>query len=706
MNDSNRFNRYELRKNLEREGFAEEFHRLTMIDVLRVLDKRKISIIVTFILSLILTIIYTYLQEPLYVSSAYIEVSRSFDFIEQQKYALIAKPEQIKSRKMLERVARSLKDKDEYSLPPDINDRIEYIDKLLYVSYTSSSNNYIEVRAVTNNAYFSADLANKTADIFVTNVWEDQQESSLRLQKYLKNKIPELREKANQLRLEIERIDNISNLEASLKEINFKKEEIRNEIDSLKAKLNQFKSKIRTGLLFKEELSNLKNEEIDERISKYEESYYDFLNKGFKPDFIDVQEILKKLVNLYMIKINNRTTNLKELEETIKDLNNQKEEAQKTLDARSSDLPDKEMYKRKLQSELKNYEEQLNYNTQKYEEIISEYQGKIPYIKFYKTAKPAFKPSVPNWSVNLYTGMALGIIFSIVYVIIIENFDPTLDDIKKIKKITNYPILGYIPYSPEIAKIKREEVRFLISKIDVKSLLAESFRVLKINLNFALNKINKNKTKIVSITSTNKSEGKSTVLLNLAISLSQSGKKILIIDCNLRRPTLYKSFGKPKSPGIIQFYENSTENLSFENIIQKTDIPNIDIIVSGGIAQYPTEILESEKFSKIINFVKEKYDVIFLDCPPLGLVIDAAVSSRFADGILIVYSMADIPKENLLMVIEQIEYGNINILGLVLNSLKKSTQVGYYRYYRHYKYKYAADENKKKSVQKPETVKI
>jgi len=691
--------------NIQREEFFKEFSRITILDILRIINKRKISIIITFSLSLILTIIYTYLQEPLYLSKSYVDVGKTFDFIEEQKYSFIIKPEHIKSRTMLERIAKALQEKKEYSLPPNIQDRIEFLNNVITASFTAS-NNQIEIRAVTNNPNLSADIANKTADIFAKYVLEDQQSSSIRIQKYLSEKIPKLREQINLLKLEIEKIDNIASLNISKKEFKIKLEDLKKTIIDLTEKKNNYNSKIRYVARKQYiELKELSDDEINRKITEFENKYADFIDKGFRDEYIDVQDVLKNIVYYYSLKIMNLSKRVAEIEENIKTIDHQLEEANKYLDSKVAELEDKELYKRKIQSELKNLEEQLSYNIQKFEQVVSEIQGKTPYVKFSKEAKPPITPEFPDWSVNIYAGIALGLIFSIIYVLIIENFDPTLDDIKKIKRITNYPILGYILYSPEIAKIKREEVRFLISKIDVKSLLAESFRVLKINLNFALEHINQNKVKLVSITSTNKGEGKTTVLINLAITYAQSGKKVLIIDCNLRRPTLYKHFSQPIKPGIIQYYENYENNqIKFSEILRETDIPNLFIMPSGGIAKYPVEVLESDKLRKLIQNCKEMFDIIFFDCPPLGLVIDAAVVGKYVDGILVVYSMLNIPKENLLMVLEQLEYGGVKILGLVLNSLKKATQVGYFRHYKYYKYSF--DEKKNKKIKIPQTLKV
>jgi capsular exopolysaccharide synthesis family protein len=678
---------------LNKNILEEEYNRLNFLDFLRIVNKRKVSIVITFFAALLLTLFYTYLQQPRYISMSYVAIGKPFDFIEQQTYIPIAKPDDVKSPLMIARISKALKSTDKYTLPES---EVE-IKELLHSSITvrMSSNDHIEIRVITDNPYLSADIANTTAEIFVNTVWNDQQESSKKIQQYLIDRIPELRDLINNKKQEIDKVKNISRYKNEIQNLQNEKIILIESIEEVNKEISKLQKQIHNSFPFEP----LKNEytlnEVNNIIESTQRELNNYISRGFVITYVDVQNVLQQLIAYNKIKLDIKQNRLIVLEEQINQKDKDIVSLQKYFGEVFTDADAEDLYRRRLERELQTYEEQLSHNIKKYEDTVSEFKGKIPYIKFHRAARPAIKPFHPDWGKNIYIGITFGLIFSIVYVLIFENFDPTLDDIKKLKAVTNYPVVGYIPYSPEVAKSSISNVRFLLTKTDIKSLFAEAIRVLKINVSYSLTNYKKeNIGSVIAITSTNKGEGKSTVILNLGISLSQANKKVLMIGCNLRRPSLYKFFALKSTKGVIQYCEGK-EKIEYDSIINKTDIPNLDVIVAGGIADYPTEIFETEKFKNIIDISKEKYDNVLLDCPPLGLVIDVAVAGKYSDGALIVYSMSNIPKENLFMVIEQLEYANINILGLVLNALKKSTHVGYYRYYRKYKYEKSKKRSKK-----------
>lgn len=224
----------------------------------------------------------------------------------------------------------------------------------------------------------------------------------------------------------------------------------------------------------------------------------------------------------------------------------------------------------------------------------------------------------------------------------------------------------------------------LITK-DAPFQFVESYKSLRTNLSFA--SVNSN-NKIIIVTSSIPGEGKSTVALNLSITLAASESKVLIIDCDLRKPALHKYLGLSRSKigGLTNVLSGSK---SVEECIVHFNDIGISFLSSGPIPPNPAEILGSKKMETLIKELSKKFDYILLDTPPVSVVTDAAVLSNFADGVLFVirqnytnYETAQIAKRNL----ENVE---AKVIGCVLNNFKAKKSNKSYDYYS-YKYEYAS----------------
>lgn len=186
--------------------------------------------------------------------------------------------------------------------------------------------------------------------------------------------------------------------------------------------------------------------------------------------------------------------------------------------------------------------------------------------------------------------------------------------------------------------------------------------------------------KVILFTSCTPNEGKSTVTMELARSLSESDKKVILIDADLRKSVLvgrHRMHGKGEIKGLSHFLSGQNK---LDEVIYETDINNFDIIVAGPVAPNPTELLGKEIFNQMLKDLREKYDMILVDCPPLGWIIDAAVVAPFCDAAILVVESDAISYRYIQEVKKQLEVTAIPILGVVLNKVK----VGSGSYYNHY----------------------
>jgi capsular exopolysaccharide synthesis family protein len=213
----------------------------------------------------------------------------------------------------------------------------------------------------------------------------------------------------------------------------------------------------------------------------------------------------------------------------------------------------------------------------------------------------------------------------------------------------------------------------LITVRNPNSAQAEAYRTLRTNIQYS--SIDK-KAQVVCITSAGPGEGKSTVSSNLAIVMAESGKKTLLIDCDLRKPTLHKGFSASNGTGISDLLAGKAV---FEKAVQESGIENLQVLTSGTKPPNPSELLASSKMKKFITALRTMYDFIIIDTPPVLLVTDAQLLVECSDGYLLVLASGQVDKEAAAKAQKLLEKVNAKILGVVLNKFD-SAKGGYYKY--------------------------
>lgn len=218
----------------------------------------------------------------------------------------------------------------------------------------------------------------------------------------------------------------------------------------------------------------------------------------------------------------------------------------------------------------------------------------------------------------------------------------------------------------------------LITFNQPKSRTAEAFRTLRTNIQFS--DVDGN-LKTIVITSTSPGEGKSTVLANLAVAFAQSGKQVLIVDCDLRRPTVHKNFNISNNIGLTNIL---IKDKLMDECINDTEIDNLTAIACGPIPPNPSELLGSKRMVDFIKNAEEQFDIVLLDAPPVLAVTDAQVLSKVSDGVLLLSSYGYTEKKALVKSKEQLDKVGAKLLGVILNKVKDSKDSYYGKYHEYY----------------------
>lgn len=218
----------------------------------------------------------------------------------------------------------------------------------------------------------------------------------------------------------------------------------------------------------------------------------------------------------------------------------------------------------------------------------------------------------------------------------------------------------------------------LIAHNDLKNPATEAYRVIRTSIQFA--QAGK-ELKTLAVTSCMPNEGKSMTAANLAVVLTQAGKSVLLIDCDMRNPTVHKNFNLSNKVGLSSCISMGT---ALSDAVQKTSIEGLYALTGGVIPPNPSELLGSEQMKNVLQRAKEQYDYVLIDTLPVMPVTDALIVGRFVDGMILVIASAEVKVEMARDVKNQLVNAGANILGVVLNKVRSEHHgygYGYYYYY-------------------------
>jgi len=223
-------------------------------------------------------------------------------------------------------------------------------------------------------------------------------------------------------------------------------------------------------------------------------------------------------------------------------------------------------------------------------------------------------------------------------------------------------------------KKKRKRVVPLVAHNHPMLPVTEQFRLIRTNLMFSLVD---NDKKVLMVTSPESGDGKSTIAANLAIVLAQQEKQVLLVDADLRKPTIHYSFNISNLYGLTSYL---TKEITIDEGIRKTAIPNLYILPSGRIPPNPSELLSSKCMEKTIDELKGQFDFVVIDTPPVLSVTDPQIVANICDGVVLVVSSGKTQKDKALKAKELINNAKANLLGVIVNGVKSKKKEYYQQY--------------------------
>ena len=302
-----------------------------------------------------------------------------------------------------------------------------------------------------------------------------------------------------------------------------------------------------------------------------------------------------------------------------------------------------------------------------------------------RVADPDPSPVKPNKTLNIVLGIVFGLMVGIGLAFFIEYLDTSVKTIDDVERALQAPVIGVIPQDVGCLLDEGPENRH-----------AEAYRVLRTNIMFSRKD---DKLNSIVVVSAGAGEGKSTTTLNLATVFAQAGDRVLVVDSDLRRPTLHKLLRVGNSVGLTNYLLKQN---TLEEVIQTTSVPTLHLMASGKLPSSSLSILNSSQMKDMIAELKRRYDFVFFDSPPILGVSDASILASEMDMVIQVIQYRRYPQPMNIRAKQSIEKVGGKLIGIALNNINMSQDESYYYYSGYYhNYYYSRNEDEQEAAAKP-----
>jgi polysaccharide biosynthesis transport protein len=330
-------------------------------------------------------------------------------------------------------------------------------------------------------------------------------------------------------------------------------------------------------------------------------------------------------------------------------------------EAAQTDLDRKRTRLESLLEERKRDEERQD-KARKYLEELTSLSNRRDIVRI-RTLQDAVRPlerSSPRWSMTIPAGTMLGLLLAVGLAMLLEFMNTSVRTPQDVVRYAGLPMLGMVPVLDD------EEVDLdsidRVTQLAPRSMMAECFRRTRTNLLFSCPM---DRQRTVLVTSAQPEEGKTGVAVNLAIASAQSGRKVLLVDCNFRRPGLNRAFPQIQKQGLSNLLIGQCE---LKDLVKGTDVPTLDVLGVGPTPPNPAELLGSTYFRAFLSEAAGLYDQVFLDGPPGLLVTDALIVATAVDGVIVVARAGSTSRGALRRLRDTLDRLGAHVLGVVLNA--------------------------------------
>ena len=674
------------------------------LDYWRVIRARKLMVVGIFALVLATTVGLTFLLPEKFESTVRIRVSKDSDVAGLYEgvrstgydpYFVLTEFEVIKSKSVLYGVITNLNLISRWSVRekiPNLTLQRAYYKLLNDMDVRQFRNTeLIEVSVRSKDSMEAAEIANTIASAYredrLKKYKETSEQTARTFTETLENyeeEVQELQKMVDDLRLELKISDYIVEGQGAMGPT-LEPEAVR-KLDMERLSLEGQYSNLEK---FLEELSALSDEKklealmganpndtvmneliVKKNIAEQELANIDVSYTEDHPDVLRLTRVLDTITRQIDERVKSSISGLKSRMVTLRtqaDANQKMLEDAKTLDAQNS-AKYRPYWNAKRELEKKSKMRDL-LQARLQVENIEQNIPRASIVQVTDLAEPGIKPVEPNLPLNVILGIIVGLVGGIGFAFFVEYLDTSFKAIDEVEQTLGASVIGIIP----------QNVGYL--KDDPTAAYAEAYRVLRTNVLFG----RKNETmNTITVVSGGAAEGKSTTIMNLATVFAQNDNRVLLVDSDLRRPSLHRILGVSNAIGLTSYL---LKQKTLEEVILVSPIKGLDFLPSGKLASTSMGILNSTRMKEFFDEVRTRYDYVFFDSPPIMGVSDASVLASLVDMVVLVVQHRKYPQSMTLRAKQTVEKVGGNLLGIVLNNISIN-QDSYYYYYSGYYYDY------------------
>ena len=683
---------------------------LHFLDYWRIIRIRKTVILAVFLLVVITATLVTFILPESYASTVRINVQGDVSDINTlsdrptvrayDPYLLQTEFEVIQSQAVLPKVIENLNLNEQWAKRYNAEGKLKTDETMLLLKRQievrqSRNTSLIEIRVYSENPQEAADIANEIALVYQKYRLDQRQKLAEGGIETLKKSLDEQRDRVKQFQTDVDRLRkelNISDADAALSGPSSTLEpDILRRYQALRIEAETAVSGEATKL---EKLKKLSRSELrqalptaaldtglNELLSQFNFAVQTLvkLKIDYGPEHSEVKKV-SDLVKTLDKQIDGRVDGILFGMEALVAASKSKVELLKSEvdNAKRIDIETAEKNRPYFAKKRELESEEQFYRILSMKIAAESTDVKIPkssMVEIVDVAKKGLRPVKPNKPLNIVLGIIVGLLVGVGLAFFIEYLDTSVKTIDEVERSLQAPVLGVIP----------QNVGYL-NKEGAESPHAEAYRVLRTNLLFARKD---DKLTSIVVLSAGAGEGKSTTVFNLATVFAQNGQRVILVDSDLRRPTIHKIMGVSNAAGLTNYLLKQN---TLEEVIQTSNIPTLDFLPSGKLPSSSMGILNSKQMEDLIRELKLRYDFVFFDSPPMMGLSDAAILASEMDLAIQVVQYRRYPQPMTIRAKQMVEKVGGNLIGIVLNNINMSQDENYYYYSGYYSDYYSKNE--------------
>ncbi|MDX8394893.1 MAG: polysaccharide biosynthesis tyrosine autokinase [Mariprofundaceae bacterium] len=640
----------------------------------------------------------------------------------------------IQSYALMERVAKHMGMIPAELTEAEVRANPDYVDQILSLKDSVEADQdgdtgIITVRVVSTNAEFARDLSQAVAEEFRNFNLEDKNKQVIEAKKFIQNQIVVVGDRlrhAEETVRDYRQLHDLSSADTDTgvmaKVVSDLEQEYRQSsghLNDLQFALKQLRTRIQKGSWDYQAVT----------VSGNVGSYFDQLNKrlvemalkrtelstNYTDEHPQIQELALQAVDILASMVEELDKQVGFTHRRMQDLQTSIDEAERKYRG----LPEQALELQRMKRTVRINEELFNLLEKKYQEVLIKEAEKVQEVTIVRPSMLSHMRINPvRTSQTAMAGLILGLVLGLIIALVLEAMDTSVGTIEEVEGFLEVPVIGFVPHlshdeamelfsgEDELATSGHalERQLRLVSHFSPPSTISEAYRSLRTNLLFSQS----GDHRVILVTSSTVKEGKSTIAANLAVVIAQQGARVLLIDADLRKPMQHHTFGLQRDVGLSECllgqhpWQDATKRFSdvmlgdmgVDQALLTPGLDQLDILTCGRVNGNPPDLLAAPIMETIIDEVREEYDMVVIDMPPLLHTTDATIIASKVDGVLLVYHIGSVVRGALKRVKSNIESVGGNVLGVVLNGVRGDLSPDYstYKMDRYYAYAYGENE--------------